>query len=197
MNNIQYPINLKFHISTFSNDFTAIDAAGKTLAYVRERMFRLIEEIQVYNNDSKSELLYKINADRWLDFNASYVFSENNVNIGRIARKGWASLWNANYQILDESQNIEFIIKEENPWVKVLDSMFGEIPILGFLTGYFFNPKYIVRRIDGNSVARLTKIPSFFGRKFTVDKLEEFDSQEETRIILGLMMLVLLERRRG
>jgi len=30
-----------------------------------------------------------------------------------------------------------------------------------------------------------------------IEKLEEFDKGEEERILLGLMMMILLERRRG
>ncbi|MEZ5024278.1 MAG: hypothetical protein R2728_13635 [Chitinophagales bacterium] len=64
-------------------------------------------------------------------------------------------------------------------------------------TGYFFNPKYIVTRKDGTIVARLSKKKSFWGRRFTLDKLEEFEEGEELRVLLGLMMMILLERRRG
>ncbi|MBP1637775.1 MAG: hypothetical protein H6Q18_564, partial [Bacteroidetes bacterium] len=74
---------------------------------------------------------------------------------------------------------------------------FSEIPILGMFTGYFFNPSYIVIRPDGTAIARLSKEKSFFGRRFKVNKLAEFETGEEIRILLGLMMMILLERQRG
>jgi len=43
----------------------------------------------------------------------------------------------------------------------------------------------------------MKKEPSFFGRKLSIDKLATFESGEEERILLGLMMLILLERQRG
>jgi hypothetical protein len=64
-------------------------------------------------------------------------------------------------------------------------------------TGYLFNPKYIVHSTDGKPAVRLTKEPSFFGRKFKLEKLGELDKKESERIILSLMMMSLLERRRG
>jgi hypothetical protein len=75
--------------------------------------------------------------------------------------------------------------------------MLGEVPLLGFLTGYFFHPSYCVARPDETKVVRLRKIASFWGRKFVIDKLAEFEKGEEERILLGLMMMILLERRRG
>jgi hypothetical protein len=65
------------------------------------------------------------------------------------------------------------------------------------ISGYFFNPSYIVTRPDGTQVVRLKKESSFFGRKFSVHKISDFQNGEEERLILGLMMMILLERRRG
>ena len=91
----------------------------------------------------------------------------------------------------------DFLISEENPWAKVWDSFIGEIPILGFFTGYLFHPSYGVKRPDGTVVAQLKKVNSFFGRRFAINKLGEFSPAEENRIILSLMMMILLERQRG
>jgi uncharacterized protein YxjI len=69
-----FPIDFRFKLGTISNDFVATDANGRTLAYVRQKMFKLKEAIMVYAEDSKTNLLYKISADRIIDFNASYEF---------------------------------------------------------------------------------------------------------------------------
>ena len=198
MNSLKFPLQLTFNVTTFSNDFTAQDATGNTVAYVRQKMLKLVEEIQVFNNQSRSEQNYTIRANTWLDFSASYKFSNRQgYEIGRIARKGWASIWKANYEIFDQNNDQDILIKEENPWAKVFDSMLDEVPLLGVLSGYLFHPAYIGTRPNGTPVVRLVKLPSFWGRKFSIEKLAEFEQGEEERILLGLMMLVLLERRRG
>lgn len=198
MNSLAFPLQLTFKITTFSNDFLAFDANGNTVAYVRQKMLKIFEEVQVYSDDSRSELNYTIRANKWLDFSATYTFTnKTGMEIGRIVRKGWASLWKSHYEIMDERQQQDLVVREENPWAKVFDSILGEIPGLGMLTGYMFHPSYIVTRPDGTQVVRLKKEPSFFGRKFTIDKLATFESGEEERILLGLMMLILLERQRG
>lgn len=104
------------------------------------------------------------------------------------------SIWKANYEILDENGLLEYTISEENPWAKVMDGLMGEIPVVSIFTGYLFNPKYIVTTPDGAIVVRLTKEPSFFGRRFRMDKLADIPGDEE-RIMPSLMLL--LERRRG
>ena len=198
MNSLQFPLDLTFKINTLSNDFITKDANGMTVAYVRQKMLKLIEEVQVFTDENRSEILYTINANKWLDFSASYAFTDSNgKDIGRVARKGWASIWKANYDIFDDSQLKVLYVREENPWTKVFDAILGEIPILGIFTGYFFHPSYSVARPDGAQIARLRKVASFFGRKFIIEKLTEFEKGEEERILLGLMRMILLEKRRG
>lgn len=193
-----FPLKLTFKIGTISNDFVAQDASGNTVAYVRQKMLRLLDEIEVFADESRSDLRYTIRANKWLDFSATYTFTDRfGREIGRVSREGWASLWKSHYEIYDENQNRDFTIREENPWAKVLDGMLGEIPVLGMLTGYLFHPSYIVFRPDGTQIARLKKEPSFFGRYFTIDKLSEFETGEESRVLLSLMMMILLERQRG
>ncbi|NUQ23621.1 MAG: hypothetical protein HUU34_06690 [Saprospiraceae bacterium] len=198
MQNLSFPLDFSFKISTLSNDFSAKDAKGQTVAYVRQKMLKLVDEITVYNDETKSIVQATIKANKWIDFSATYTFTNKmGKEIGRIARKGWASMWKAHYEIFDENQKPDLIVREENAWIKVGDALFSEIPIVGLLTGYLFNPSYIVKRPDGTEVVRLKKEPSFWGRRFSVNKLSEFEAGEEERILLGLMMMILLERRRG
>jgi len=193
-----FPITFKFKISTLSNDFTATDAAGNMIAYVRQKMFKFKDSILVYADESKKHELYKIDADRIIDFNASYSFADNNQNpVGKLGRKGMRSLWKAHYDIFDNTGKHEYSIREENPSAKVFDALLCEVPLLGLFSGYLFNPRYIVQNLEGKTVARLSKQKSFFGRNFKLDKLEDLEPGDGERMMLALMMMVLLERRRG
>ncbi len=195
---MKFPLNFTFKIGTLANDFTAKDANNETVAYVKQKLFKLKEQVIVYSDEKKTKEMFYIKANKWLDFNTTYNFtSADGTELGKIARKGWKSLMKAQYELYDENEKQDLVIKEENPWAKVFDSLFSEIPIIGMLTGYVFNPKYIITRPDGTLVARISKRKSFFGRRFSIDKLSEFESGEELRVLLGSMMLLLLERRRG
>ena len=48
------------------------DASGNTIAYVRQKMFKLKEDISIFADETKSQVNFKIKADRWLDFSAAY-----------------------------------------------------------------------------------------------------------------------------
>ncbi len=198
MKELQFPVKFIFNIATLSNDFTAKDANGKTFAYVKQKMFKLKEAITIYEDETKAKVNFTIKADKWIDFSAAYsFFYSNGEETGKIARKGWASLWKAEYELIDQNQQLQYHIREENGWVKVLDSLLGQIPILSILTGYLFNPSYKVTNLNTDMVVRLRKEPSFFGRRFQITKLKDIDADDQERIILGLMMMILLERRRG
>ena len=198
MKNLSFPLQFTFKISTFANDFVAKDVNEQTVCYIKQKMFKFIEDVSIYNDESKTETLYSIKADRWLDFSAAYNFTDHLGNyLGKVARKGWASIWKARYEIYDENNIQDLLVQEENAWIKVADALLMEIPFLAILSGYFLNPSYLVSRPDGTPVIRLKKEPSFFGRKFSVNKLNEFEKGEEERVVLGLMMMILLERRRG
>lgn len=193
-----YPLRLTFRIATLHNDFTATDAIGNVRAYAKQKMFRFKEHVQIFSDTGQTDLRYEIRADKWLDFNTSYSFTDAAGNhLGRVVRKGWKSLWKAKYLVFDEHDNQDFEINEQNGWVKVWDGLFSEIPILGMFTGYIFNPSYSIKRPDGTLVCTLKKESSFFGRTFSLSNESLFEKGEEDRVLLGSMMMLLLERRRG
>ena len=92
MGKIIYPLDLKFNIATLANDFTATDAEGLTIAYVKQKMFKLKEKVVVFSDKTQTEEKYHINANKWLDFNTSYNFTDKDgKELGRVARKRWKS----------------------------------------------------------------------------------------------------------
>lgn len=198
MKDLKFPIHFSFKIGTFANDFTAKDVDGRTVAYVKQKLFKLKEAITIYSDENKTRIDYTIAANQWLDFSAAYAFKDaKGTSIGKVARKGWSSIWKANYEIIDQNDKLQYRVSENNPWVKVLDSVVGEIPVLGFFTGYMFHPTYNVTNLRDEVIVKLKKQPSFFGKEFKLELVKPIDNDDDERIMLGLMMLILLERRRG
>jgi hypothetical protein len=198
---LQYPLNLTFKIWTWSpNKVSVTDNQGKLLFMVRQKAFRLKEAITVYGDEQETTSLYHLKADRIIDFSARYNFTDNTGTvIGGVKRKGMQSLWSARYNIFDggTNENAVLTIQEDNPWVKVGDALLSELPFVGLFSGYFLNPTYSVKRPDGSVVMRLAKTPGFLSRLFTIKKVDQLSDREETQAILSLLMMILLERRRG
>jgi len=199
LNNLNYPLDFKFKLTTLASDFNITDKNGNAVAYVRQKMFKLKEDVVVFENDSKTKELFRIKANQWIDFNASYSINEiaTGKSFGRLARKGMRSILKATYDILDVSDKQKFTVSEDNAWIKFFDGMVGEIPIIGMFTGYFLNPTYTVKGIDGKDYFKLKKMPSMFGRRFQLDRIIDIDDEDESLVILSLLMMILLERSRG
>ena len=199
LKNLNYPLNFTFKITTLSSDFNITDRNGNYVAYVRQKMFRLKEDVIVFSDESRTKELFNIKANQWIDFNASYMMTDllTGKKFGSLARKGVRSIWKARYDIIDEKDKPIYQINEDNGWIKVFDSFLGEIPILGMLTGYFLNPSYTVKDNAGKEYFRLKKMPSLVGRRFQLERLIDIDDEDESLVVLSFLMMVLLERARG
>lgn len=195
---MNYPLELSFKLLAIASQIYIRDPDGSLLGYVKQKLFKLKEDINIFADESQTQLLYNIKADRVIDFSARYNFTDaQGSHIGSIKRQGMRSLWRANYEISDAAGNQVMKINEENGWIKVIDALIGEVPVIGMFTGYFFNPSYIVSRTNETPVARLQKRPAFFEGKFQLSALDQLSPEEEVRVLLGALSMTLLERARG
>ncbi|MGJ5632324.1 hypothetical protein [Nostoc sp. CALU 1950] len=194
---MQYPLELTFKFWALAPQMSVVDAQGNLAFYVKQKLFKLKEAITIFADAEQSRPIYYIKADRIIDFSARYNFTDSNgTYIGSVKRRGLKSLWRARYDIFDGDTTV-LNIQEKNPWVKIADALFAEIPIVGMFTGYVFNPVYLVSRADGTIVMRLEKIPTFLSRKFIIKAVDQLSDRQEQQILISLMMMLLLERNRG
>lgn len=194
---MQYPIDLRFKLMTLGQRITATDASGQPLLFIKQKMFKLKEKVQIYSDAKLTREIFQISADRIIDFSASYHFTDpQGTDWGAVRRKGMRSLWSAHYEVMQDGA-VDMTISEESPLKKLLESLLGEIPIIGLVAVMLLNPSYIVSRPDGTPLLRLTKKPAVFEGKFTLEKLSDMPEDDELRSLLALIMMVLLERKRG
>lgn len=195
---MNYPLDLSFKLLALANQISVTDAQGNLLFYVKQKMFKLKEAVTVFADKEQQRPLFKINADRVIDISARYHISDvNGGALGSVKRQGMKSLWRARYDICDGADNPVLTISEENPWIKVIDALVGEVPIVGMFTGFVFNPTYIVKNTYDAIIMRFKKQPSMFESKFRLESLIPISPEEEQRTVLSILMMVLLERRRG
>lgn len=195
---MNYPLKLSFKLLAIASQIYIRDANGHLLGYVKQKLLKLKEDINVFADEQQTQHLFNIKADRVIDFSARYNFTDaQGRHLGSIKRRGMRSIFRAHYEIYDHSEAQVLQIREENGWIKVVDALAGEIPILGMFTGYFFNPSYIVSRLDESPVARLKKQPAFFEGVFELESLTQINADEESRVLLSVLTMTLLERGRG
>jgi hypothetical protein len=56
--------------------FFVVDANQKPVAYIRQKLFKLKEAINVFTDETQKDVLYTIAADRIIDFSARYNFKK-------------------------------------------------------------------------------------------------------------------------
>lgn len=194
---MNYPLQLSFKVLAIAQQVSVTDAGGNVIGFAKQKAFKLKEAVTVFADAGQTQPLYSIAADRMLDFSANYRFTDKAGNpLGSIRRQGMKSFWKATYEIMDGAV-VSMTLREDNPWVKLVDGFVGEIPILGMFSGYFLHPAYTLSRPNGTALMHIEKRAAFFEGKFIIKKQGEMTPAEETRALLGIIMMVLLERSRG
>ena len=196
---IEYPLTLSFKVLALASQATVTDAAGRTVLYTKQKMFKFREHVEIWTDPSQGTRLAEIKANKVIDWSARYFSTDaQGGEIGSVGRRGWRSMWKAHYETFNPGDSSpDFSIKEENAWTKVADSFLSEIPIIGMFSGYFLHPSYLATRANGSPAMRMTKQAAFWEGRFRIDKLGEMTAREELNLFLSFMMLVMLERQRG
>jgi uncharacterized protein YxjI len=194
---LNYPLELSFKIIAINPQVRMSDARGQLVAYVKQKAFRLREDVTIFADEGQTQPLYRIQANRILDFNAAYtITTPQGQPIGQVRRPGLRTIWKAHYSITDMNGNEIGLIHEENAWVKVMDALFGELPIVGMFAGYLFNPAYLID-VRGQTVLYMKKQPAFLEGKFTIEQRGQLHEQDEPVVISSIIMALMMERTRG
>lgn len=195
---MNFPLELRFKILAIASQIAVRDASGILLCYVKQKAFKLKEAVTVFGDEEQTRPLYTIKADRMLDISAQYNIDDMaGQPVGMIKRHGMRSFWRSHYEVQRDGIRV-FDIREENPWIKVADTAFGEIPVLGILSGYLFHPAYrLTDAVSGTAVLRAEKRPAFFEGVYIIESLGAMSQDDERLGMLSILMMLLLERQRG
>lgn len=198
MNNFSLPLTLRFKLIAFAPQVFLEDSRGQTLLYVKQKLLKLKEEVLVFSDEAQRQQTHTIKADRVLDFRARYTITgQAGQVLGAVKQRGMKSLWKAHFDVEDAFGRECFFIEEENPWIRMLDGLFDSIPVIGMLSGYLFQPTYLVKRVDGTLVMKLKKLPAMWEGRFQLTQEAPTTQTENELLALSVVMMTLLERARG
>ncbi len=81
-----------------------------------QKAFRLREDIRLYSDDRKTHELLIIRARQIIDFSAAYdvVDAPTGMSLGALRRKGWASLVQDKWEVLDPADQVVGSIEEDS-----------------------------------------------------------------------------------
>lgn len=195
---MNFPLELRFKILAIASQIAVRDAGGILLCYVKQKAFKLKEAVTVFGDEEQTRPLYTIKADRVFDISAQYNIDDmSGQPVGMIKRHGMRSFWRSHYEVQRNGMKV-FDIREENPGIKVADAVFGQIPVVGMLSGYLFHPAYrLTDALTGTTVLRAEKRPAFFEGIYIIEALGAMSQDDERLGMLSILMMLLLERQRG
>ena len=118
---MQFPLKFSFKILGLAPQIYVYDGSGAEVFYVKQKLFKLKEDIAVFRTSAQTDEVARIKADRIMDFSASYHFHVGDAVIGAVSRKGMRSIFKAEYHVLDETDVHQLTITEDSALVKVVD----------------------------------------------------------------------------
>ncbi len=105
----QFPTYLlKRQAIALTGKFRFYDPAGRLVMFSEQKMFRLREDIRVYDAEDKSHEVLSIKARQIMDFSAAYdvVDTDMNQKVGVLRRKGLRSLLRDEWEVLDANDRV-------------------------------------------------------------------------------------------
>src|SRR5690606_7270081 len=112
MKDLQYPLHFQFRVTCLANDFSAKDANGNSIYYVREKIFCWLDHIMVYKDEMKAKLLYEIRSNKHIEFQQTFTISDRSRKvIGKVRRKSIKSHWRSTFNLMDSNDVQDHTIK--------------------------------------------------------------------------------------
>ncbi|SMB88357.1 hypothetical protein [Deinococcus hopiensis] len=200
-----FPLSLEFKFSLFT-ELRVTDASGHLIAVVKEKKFSIRDEVRVFADEARKHQTHGIRAQGLmagaLDWKARRLIQRaDKSEVGALQAQGMRTLWAAGYELLGPDGRPEFTIRDDHPWLGVLEGVIGAVPLVGDVVAmgfdYLVNPTYTVTDAAGQPAFRVRKRRSVFSRRFTVEELRPVRPEETELVTLGLVQVVLRERERG
>lgn len=181
---------LKRKVLALTGKFNFYDPQGQPVLYSEQRMFKLKEDVRVYNGPDKSQELLIIKARQVIDFSAAYDVLDplERVRVGTLQRRGLRSIARDEWQILDAQQQPLGIIIEDDLTYAMLRR---------FLLGSLLPQNYDVI-ITGRPVADLRQRFNLVRYEMLIDFTHNNPRQLDPRLgIAAALLLGIIEGKQS
>ena len=113
---------LKRQVFALAGKFRIYGPNDELLLFSQQKMFKLREDIRVFNDESKSQELLLIQARSIIDFSAAYdvIDSPSGQKIGALRRKGLRSMLQDEWEVLDTQDQVVGTLFEDNMGLALL-----------------------------------------------------------------------------
>jgi len=107
---------LKRQVLALTGKIRLFAGDGKLVGFAEQRMFRLREDIRIYDDELKQRELLWIQARQILDFSAAYdvIDSWQSTKVGALRRRGFRSMLRDHWEILDADDRLIGTLREDS-----------------------------------------------------------------------------------
>jgi hypothetical protein len=107
---------LRRQVLALTGKFRLYNPAGELVLFSQQKMFRLREDIRVFTDESRSQEVLWIQARQIIDFSAAYDVLDTgyNTRLGALRRRGWRSLLQDEWEVLDANDHVIGLLREDN-----------------------------------------------------------------------------------
>ncbi len=166
------------------------DEQGNLLAYVKQKLFKLREDITVYSDEAMTVPLLNIKARQIIDFSAAYDVTDvaTGQKVGALKRKGFKSIVKDEWILMDSSDTVIAKVTETSMGMAILSKLISLIP----------QHYQILSNSDQTPLATIDQKFAFFVHKFEADYSLDSAKKIDRRLgIAALIMLLLIEGRQS
>ncbi len=169
-------------ILSFAPKLYIWDQVGCTLAFVRQRVFALRDDVRVFTDETQSFELLRIKGRNIIDFGAAFdvMDSLNGQKAGVLKRRGWKSLLRAEWNILDALDQEIGKIREDSAVLAAVRRVFLRII-----------PQNFTFEVDGQVVGTAKQSWNIFAPTMTVDFTTDPGKRLDRRLVVAAIMLLM------
>lgn len=171
---------IKQKVLSVAHKYMVYDSSDQMVAFVQQKMFKLKEDIVIYADESKSQIIMRIQQANILDFSGSFqvIDAQTNQLIGILKRKGWKSMLKDEWKITDPYQNDIGLVKEQG----------GIVWLLRRFKFTFIPYKYFIE-IGGRTCGTVIEKFQIIGDTYIIDLSENAGALDpRMAVAIGLMM---------
>ena len=179
----QFPTYLlKRQAIALTGKFRFYDPAGRLVMFSEQKMFRLREDIRVYDGEDKAREVLSIKARQIMDFSAAYdvVDTEMNQKVGVLRRKGLRSLLRDEWEVLDANDKLLGQLFEDSVGLALLRRL-----VLGS-----WLPQNYDLTVDGTRVADLRQNFNLFRYELNLDFSMDTTNRLDRRVGIAAGILL-------
>jgi uncharacterized protein YxjI len=169
-------------IFSFAPKLHIWDRDGATLAFVRQKVFAVRDDVRIFTDQTQSFELLRIKGRNIIDFGAAFdvIDSLNGQKAGMLKRRGWKSLMRAEWIIMDALDQEIGKIREDSALLAALRRL-----ILRIL------PQTFIFEMGGQVVGTAKQNWNIFAPTMTVDFTTDPGKRLDRRLLVAAITLLM------